>query len=42
MSYHDTVPKIDYSIFKMPLIYISLLAALLQVLGYYFPDDLHH
>ncbi|KAL9028555.1 MAG: hypothetical protein Q9180_007147, partial [Flavoplaca navasiana] len=36
-SYHDTIPKIDYSFFKMPLFYIFSLAALLQGLGYYFP-----
>ncbi|KAI4275516.1 MAG: hypothetical protein LQ337_003159 [Flavoplaca oasis] len=36
-SYHDTIPKIDYSIFKMPLFYIFSLATLLQGLGYYFP-----
>ena len=36
-SHHDTIPKIGYSFFKMPLFYIFSLAALLQGLGYYFP-----
>ncbi|KAI4285598.1 MAG: hypothetical protein L6R38_000500 [Xanthoria sp. 2 TBL-2021] len=36
-SYHDTVPKTDFSFFRMPLFYIFSLATLLQGLGFYFP-----
>ncbi|KAL8846892.1 MAG: hypothetical protein Q9221_008058, partial [Calogaya cf. arnoldii] len=36
-SYHDAIPKTDYSFFKMPLFYILSLVVLLQGLGFYFP-----